>query len=327
MAQLNIKRKKVDNNIEKRLITGMIINDNFLRTMSEVMQEDCLEIPYAKLISKWCVNYFKRYSKAPGLHIQHIFERQKAKMQEEVSELMSKFLKRLSKDYEESSTTNFDYLLSESITYLKGQSIKNIANDVQILVDNGDILKAEHKLATYNSPQEGIEFGIDPFDDIEDYPDIFSETGSERPLVYFRGALGELLNEHMTKGKYVGFLGPEKIGKSFLLQECAYRGFKNRCNIGWISAGDMTQDDMMKRLMSRVAKKAILKKYSGIQSLSTGYKYLDEEDIKDLSDEETKLLIETKDGYIQIIKENTDLGQPLDHAAGIRLYQELGQAF
>jgi hypothetical protein len=47
-------------------------------------------------------------------------------------------------------------------------------------------------------------------------------------------------------------MGPEKVGKTFWMIEMAYRALRSGSNVLYFNAGDLTRDDFLKRMYSRI---------------------------------------------------------------------------
>ena len=118
-----IKIRKIEKNIEKKIVIASITNSRFLREVGQIYKPAYVSIPYIKLIMKWCKQYYKKYEKAPKKHIQDIFNRhvKKKEVNEEWIELMETFLFNLSKKYEKHSKFNVEYRLDQAEEYFGEQ--------------------------------------------------------------------------------------------------------------------------------------------------------------------------------------------------------------
>ena len=59
--------------IERRIVTGMIVSDEFLKKITRIWRDDLLEVPELYRFAKWCLEYYEKYKKAPEKDIEGIF--------------------------------------------------------------------------------------------------------------------------------------------------------------------------------------------------------------------------------------------------------------
>jgi len=257
-----VKRKKVENSVERRMATGMIVSTRALREIQTLYNEDLVEIPYVRRIANWCLEYFSRYQRAPGKHIQDIFNSQVRKgMDEDEADLISDFLDEISEEYARADHFNVPYLLDEVEERLKAISLQHLAEDIQAHLSNGSTLEAEGLLGQYDRISRPSSNGVNPLDDPEVVQAAF-ESRAE-PLFTLPGAAGDLLNDQLVRGGFLGFMGKAKIGKTAMLLEMVHRSLLHRNNTAFFSAGDETQEDMTVRHHVRLAGKSNQGRYCG----------------------------------------------------------------
>ena len=258
-----IERKQIKLDVEKRIVTGMIVSTNFIRKVKPVYQHKLIEIPYARTVGRWCVDYFDKYGKAPKKHIQDIYknELRKGKLSEEEGELIGDFLTNISKQYEHSKKFNVDYLYDQTLERFEHQRLKLLSVSIDDALETNDISEAKKTLRLYREVTRPLENSFNPFTDKDAILEAFEEQVD--PLFTFPNAVGELLNEYMTREAFIGIMGREKIGKSWWLLEFAMRAAKSRCNVAYFQVGDMSKKQFTRRLHVRLAGRSNLLKYCG----------------------------------------------------------------
>ena len=99
---MEINRIKIDVSQEKKILTYMIVLDQFLTNIIPIFKKEYLNGSGAETIAKWCIDYYKQYEKAPGKHIEDIFEREvrEGKLDESTEKYTEKVLSDLSDQYE-----------------------------------------------------------------------------------------------------------------------------------------------------------------------------------------------------------------------------------
>lgn len=255
-------RKKIDNQIEKQILTGMIISNRFLRNIRQIYDPKLIQISFVKTVAGWCLDYYQQYEKAPRQHIQDIFNHHaRHKLDEDQAELISDFLKSISKEHQRAKKFNSQYLLDQANKRFKTKSLHNLKEDIEAELSNGNVEEAELLLSQYKRVEIPSNDGINPFINHEAIYNAFEED--RQPLFTFPGALGQLLNNELVRDAFIGLMGPEKRGKTFWLMEFGLRAFRARCNVAFFQVGDMSKSQMIRRKLIRLVGKSDQAKYCG----------------------------------------------------------------
>lgn len=260
--KLRIRRQKVDNQPEKQILTGMIISDRVLREIQSIYKPELIEIPFVKIVAKWCLDYFKQYEKAPQQHIQDIYNSWARKNEDEDRvELIGEFLSSISQEYERADKFNDQYILDQAERRFKSKSLRSLAEDIKAELSADNIMEAEALLNHYKRVERPSSNSINPFTNADAIFDAFESD--QEPLFTFPGTFGRLVNDQFVRDGFVGVMGPEKRGKSWWLQEFAIRAAKARCNVAFFAVGDMSKSQMIIRKHIRLAGKSNKKIYCG----------------------------------------------------------------
>jgi hypothetical protein len=132
-------RKKPDQFIERRIVTGMILSSKFLQKISGIYEPTLLVSREARVIAGWCLDYFNKYSKAPKRHIEDIYTRKLKVGLGDYSEGIEHILQSLNDEYSRKDL-NIPYLLDETIQHFNRQRLEHLAN--KITSSNGDLGEA-----------------------------------------------------------------------------------------------------------------------------------------------------------------------------------------
>ena len=130
------------------------------------------------------------------------------------------------------------------------------------LVAVGQVVEAEALVASYKPTIfDDIEVGLDLASDAaaEAVERAFSSAGVA--VVTYPGALGKMWNDHLVRGGFFTFLAPEKRGKSFFLMEIALRSIRQKANVAYFEAGDMTESQILRRICVYIAQRSDKPKY------------------------------------------------------------------
>jgi len=247
--------------IERRIITGLIVSDRFATEIEPVLTIQDLASVTARRIAGWCLEYTKKYHKAPNKDIEGIFEEQKALgLPKDQEEYIGGILSGLSEEYEREQF-NSDYLLDQTKSYLKRRRLLALSESIKHSADSKDLEEAEEAISGYLSHKvtDSESKTVDPFSS----PDLIRKafTYSSEPIVVFPKALGKFWNSQMTRDSLISLVGPEKRGKTFMLMEIAMTAMASGCNVAFFQAGDMTEAQQLRRMGIYLTRRSDKEKY------------------------------------------------------------------
>lgn len=260
-----IKRKKPQAQIERQIIMAMIVSTRYLAEIS-VMSIDPLEylqIGFTQEIAEWCLDYYRQYEEAPLKHIQDIYNSKvrEEELDEAMEGAISDFLASISEEFEDADRFNAGYILDETIKYFAAVKAKDLSESLLADVDAGDLDAAREAIETFEFVERRKMKSVDPFEDDELVKRAFK--AKEKPLLEMPGAFGEMINSALCRSSFVTFLAPEKRGKTWMLIHLAFWGFRSRLKVAFFSFGDMTEEELTRRLMIYMAKRSDQEKYCG----------------------------------------------------------------
>ena len=73
-------------------------------------------------------------------------------------------------------------------------------------------------------------------------------------LIKYRQGLGEFFGERLERSGFIGIMAPDKTGKSFMLQDLAYRAMLQKRRVAYFECGDNSRNQIMRRFMVRISK-------------------------------------------------------------------------
>ncbi len=244
-----ITERTINKEIEKKIVTGMIVSSPFCRDIMPMLRLEYFDVDYARNVAGWIKSYYGRYKKAPGIHIQDIFNAKKIKMKEEVSELVGSFLLDLSEKYSlgEEGPFNSDYLVDQAQQYFKRQAMLRTTEITRGLLLDGKVEEAEREWAKYKGIYKEVSKWVNPFSP-EFVEKVLEEEG--QGLFSFPGKLGELTGP-WKRGWLVSFMGPRKRGKSWFLMEVALWAVLSGLKVAFFSL-EMLDTGLGGRILTRM---------------------------------------------------------------------------
>jgi hypothetical protein len=243
---------KIDRDIEKRLLTGLIMSDKVTEKLLPFLQKEVLELDVSKEIVSWIKDYHSRYKKAPKGHIRDLFLTAKQKLRPQVIEEIEQFLSKLSEEYLTDSGPggiNEDFIIDRGLQYLRERHMRTMIGEVSSLLEVGEVEKAEKIAEGRKSIILKTDYRwVKPLDDLKYLNAVFDEL--ENPLFTLKGQLGELIGPFYRKW-LVGVMGPFKRGKTWDLQDIGVDAVLSGLRVAFSSL-EMEDKHQSVRLYSQV---------------------------------------------------------------------------
>lgn len=234
----------VDVKIERQIVTGMIVNDEFLRGVSSIFK-DQLRVPFANRVAGWCMDYYKQYQEAPTKHIKDIFlHHSKNGLPDEEKFLISEFLDRLSKKYVKSSSFNVPYILDNTEEYFRLLALEELKRDLDKSLEKGKITKAENLVKKFEHVVRPETSGVDPFSK-DAIRNTFDEQSSD-VLFKFPGELGEEVG-YFEREYLAAYFGVRGTGKTWWLLWTGLLAVTQGYNVVFVSL-EMSEKQVIKRI-------------------------------------------------------------------------------
>ena len=259
---------RVDFFVERHILIGLIVSTEYLNEIRDVWEHRLLESPTARKVAAWCLEYYDHYQEAPGRDLEQIyFEKLKAGdlPQDLAEELEEDLLPDLSEEYEHAESFNVDYLLDKTRDYFTQRNLELHQQEVQGLMEEGRVEEAEQLQKEYTPLHKDLDADVNLADpkSLDRVKKAFSDR--QKTLLEYPGAVGEMLNSQLTRDALVAFLAPEKRGKSWILLDLARRAVRQRLNVAFFQAGDMSESQQIRRLGIHLAKRSDRQEYTGNQ--------------------------------------------------------------
>jgi len=237
--------------LERNILTALIVNDEFISKIRRILKpHECFESEYAQNLGQWCIDFYDEYGKAPQKNIETIYASKTRDDGSARNSLLEKLLRSLSKEYEKGIPVNVPYLLDESKKHFNKLGLKRLAEDIETSLIAGNIEEADERVNSYSRVEIGETSTINPFEDAEGIQNAFQHA--EEDLIQFSGAIGDFFRGKLGREGFVAIQAKEKTGKTWFLLEMAFRAVKQRRRVAFFEAGDMSQNQIMRRFLVRL---------------------------------------------------------------------------
>jgi hypothetical protein len=277
--------EKHNGTVERRILTAMLVDNAVLSKIAVNWQPRMFKSAWANIVAEWCVSFHKRYNRPPKKDVQGIFESWAAEnADKETVALVERFLVALSRDYEKvAHGLNSDYIVDQAGKYFNNVRLRRLAITLNGCLDSGKLDEAVKQVVSYNKVEVGTEAACDVFQDMNALK--LAMTEEKQDLIKYPDALGHFFKGALTRDALVAIQAPEKRGKTFWLQDIAWRGMEQNLNVAFFGAGDMSQNQMLRRFIIRAMRRPI-----GPRKLKIPVEILHEPDEK-IADVELKVKI------------------------------------
>lgn len=248
-----------DGSRERRILTGMVLSNSVLGRLVPIWKEARFSSRWANIVAEWCVDYHKRYNTAPGKSVTALFEAWAEKSpDDDTTSLVEKFLASLSDEYEQTD----EEINPAQILDIAGEHFNKVAltkhqEELEAALQTGQIANAVSIASNFKRVETGKSAGTHIFQDREAVLSYFTSDKTEPIFSYGRSALGDFFQNVLHRNSFVAFTGPDKSGKSFWLMDIAWRAMINRKKVAYFEVGDMSEDQVAFRLLTRAARKPI----------------------------------------------------------------------
>lgn len=241
------RRKRIDTDIERRILTGLIVSKKFLNQVVDVIDYDYFENRWVKLVAQWCINYFKHEGTAPGNHVNDILITKKKRLKDDEIDLIETLLQDAATDYRNREKFNVEYMVEQALGYFKKRHLAIISANINTYLSEGEVQKAETEVLGYKKIAKKLHDWVNPFDR-SSLVDILYEEDSEFFTMPYH--LGDFLGS-FDRSWLVGISAPFKRGKTWFAQEFALQGLQLGLKVAFFSL-EMTKKDMVKRIVKRL---------------------------------------------------------------------------
>lgn len=252
-----MKTKRYNSTEERMILTAMIVDITVLGRIAIKYQKKMFKSSYANLVAKWCVSFYRKYEDVPMNQIESLYESWADETNDKDNiKLVGKFLHTLSEDYEAlAEESNSDYVLDMAGAYFNRVKLERLREHIEGDIDRGKTTAALNRVLSFDQIEMGVGEGINILQDDEAIKEAFKEKG--KSIIQYPGALGKFFEGSLVREGFITFIAPDKVGKSFWLQDMGFRGMLQRKRVAYFDAGDNSQNQIMRRLMTRVSRRPL----------------------------------------------------------------------
>ena len=253
-----MKQTRYDGSPTRQVLAGMVTDQTVLARISSQWREGGLfDNHQANLVGDWCVNHLRRYGEAPNGQLRGLFDNWAAttKAGEETVRMVERVLEQVSDEHaRQDPPPSSDYVLDVAGKLFNRVRLKRVIEEADDDLSHNDVDAAHAKLVEFNRVELGRGALIKPHEDFEVWRQAFDEEAST-PLLSYPGRANEFIGSAMVRDALVAVMAPDKTGKSMFLLDAAFRAVKARHRVAYFECGDLSQDEVLRRLGQRAARR------------------------------------------------------------------------
>lgn len=240
---------------ERQILVAMATNRDLLTKLSTIWDKGYrFSSSASDDFASLCVEYGKKYNKAPRSNIQGLIRAWAESQQDkEALRQMERIAESLSDDAEKTPKINVDFYYDLAVKHLTEVKLEKSIEQTKALLEMGKLEDAIKCYQDFNRPGADIEEGTYLFTDETEVASLFDTEESE-VLFTYPGDMGKFFGSMFARDSFVSFVGPEKSGKTHWLVDCAYRALRSRCKVAFFEVGDMSRRQIEWRFMVRNAR-------------------------------------------------------------------------
>lgn len=243
-----------DGNTERRIVTAMIVSKPVLARIAPQWNGHLFRSHHSNVLASLCVDFYKKHSDAPGKVVDSLYDVW-ASSQGDTGRAddVGKFLRELDGEYlRQKEETNSEHILDTAAKFFRDVRLEFLSNEIAVAINAKDMDRADTLVSTYRKVEIGTGSTIDMFVDREELKVAFDVDDSDL-LVKYPGALGRHFSDDLSRDSFVVFQGSDKSGKSFWIQDIAWKGMCSRRKVAYFEAGDLSRKQVFLRFMVRAA--------------------------------------------------------------------------
>jgi len=251
-----MKSKRYDGSEMRRILAGMVTDQTVCSRIAARWGDGLFDTPWANLVGGWCVEHIQKYDNPPNSQLQSLFDAwsETTHAPEETITGVEKFLTYLSKEHDQDEKRSADYLLDRADRYFNKVKIQKLVTNLEDEMGAGQIERAHGLVVEHSRVELGQGSLVKPAEDYGAWREAFNPERT-RALFSYPGVLDGFIGSAMVRDSLIAFMAPDKTGKSFVLEDAAFRAIKNRLKVAYFDAGDMTEADILMRLGCRASRK------------------------------------------------------------------------
>lgn len=207
----------------------------------------------SNLVGSWCVQYYRKYGRAPQQAIQNKFEHWQEGADKDLSKLVASLLEACSRE-QRRGLPETPAMIDIAQEHFRAVSLRKSLDAAQDELNRGNTYQAEKWIDGRDRVDFRDEDLFDPLEDFDEWSEAFEDSG-EKPLIRLPGVFGDFVCDDFVKDSFVAIMAASSRGKSWWLLDLAYMAIRSGSRTAYFEAGDLSKQQVIRRMGQRALKR------------------------------------------------------------------------
>lgn len=247
-----LKIEQRDGGPERAVLTGMVLSRAVVARIAPHWRPDLFASRVGQLVGGWCVRHFEKYGRAPAENIGNYFSAwAETNRDKDAADSVARFLDGLSAESARlKNTTHPDHILDMAGVLFNRVRLLQHQESVAADLEGGDVARALDRMAAFRKIEIGAGAGIDVLADDAAWDAAFNLR--QVSLIELPDGLREFYEGALCRDAFVAWQAPFKRGKSFCIQDMAWRCVEQEVQTAYFECGDSSEPQVLQRWGARI---------------------------------------------------------------------------
>jgi hypothetical protein len=252
---LRVERR--DGSGERAVLTGAVTDRHVLGAVAERWDGELFSSRWSNLVAGWAVEHYRKYRKAPGAAIRGYLDRwAESGQDEETVRLIEGYLAGLSEELERKvRRPTPEYVLDLAARHFNLVRLARVREELEGDLEVRDVDRGLDRMNKFRPVEIGTGAGVSLLKAEAEVRRAFNEK--EEVVIRYPGALGNFFDRSLARDSFIAFMGKEKVGKSYFLQDMAVRSVIQGNNTAYFELGDQSENQLYRRFGVRIARRPL----------------------------------------------------------------------
>ncbi len=242
--------KREDGALQRVVLAGLFASKPLLAAVSAKWKQgaDLFGARGADLIAGWCVDHFRKFGEVPNGATQTLFDRWASGNQDD--EFRRTVLNLVEAAAAEKPPESEGFLIDTAQRVFNAARLRKVREGLDIALRRGDVAAGETLLEESKRVELGLGSGINVLSDDAAWDRMFNIR--RRPLLELPPALRDFYQDDLCEDSFAAWFAPFKRGKSYVIQDLAWRCVEQGVPVAYFECGDMSEPQILQRWGARI---------------------------------------------------------------------------
>lgn len=235
---------------ERETLASVIYNDTVIAATSVAYRQrpDLFHSNVANRILQYAMDCYDAYRRAPGNDIAGLIT-----IERERNPAFASQIEQLLGSITPPATSNSEMLADNASAYYERVHLEKTIEILSARIKAGQVEECYDQVNRFHRLSTGLTYGVNPIVDKEAVEQAFKDDTGTSILDFENDDANEFFGDTFSRSSFVVFNASEKSGKSQILLDLALRAVSQDRSVAYFEAGDMSQNQVMKRIYQRLA--------------------------------------------------------------------------